>query len=138
MHLFHAHARRRRAIGALLTLVIGFGLLGAAFFRTQVVASRDFALQAEANRLRPMILPAPRGTIFDRAGQLIADNLPGYALSLLPAQPDSMRARLGRLAPFVGLTPERINQLVAKQARTPTLPLVVSTDLNFDQVSALE
>ncbi len=138
MHLFHAHARRRRAIGALFALVVGFVILGAAFFRTQVLSAHDYELQAEANRLRPMLLPAPRGTIFDRTGAIIADNVPGYALSVLPAKRDSLQARLGRLAPFIGLTPERIAQLLAKQAATPTLPLVVSTDLNFDQVSAIE
>ncbi len=138
MHLFHPHARRRRALGAVAILLVGFGLLGTAFFRTQVVDTREYALQAEANRLRPMIIPAPRGTMYDRNGQIIADNVPGYALSLLPAKPDSLRARLGRLAPLIGLSPEKIDQLVAKAMRAPTMPLVVSTDLNFDQVSSVE
>src|SRR5512140_873359 len=88
MHLFHPHARRRRALGAVAVLLVGFGGLGAAFFRTQVVETKEFALQAEANRLRPMVIPAARGTIFDRNGQVIADNVPGYALSLLPAKRD--------------------------------------------------
>ncbi len=138
MHLFHPHARRRRALGAVAVLCVGFGGLGAAFFRTQVVDTKEYAMQAEANRLRPMVIPAARGTIFDRTGQVIADNVPGYALSLLPAKRDSLRARLERLAPLIGLTPERIELLVTKAQRAPTMPLVVSTDLNFDQVSSVE
>ena len=138
MHLFHPHARRRRALGAVAVLLVGFGGLGAAFFRTQVVDTREYAMQAEANRLRPMVIPAARGTIFDRTGQIIADNVPGYAISLLPAKRDSLRARLERLAPLIGLTPERIELLVNKAQRAPTMPLVVSTDLSFDQVSAVE
>src|SRR5512146_399874 len=138
VHLFHAHARRRRALGAVIFLSAGVGGLGAALFRTQVVNAREYALQADANRMRPLMLPAPRGTIFDRNGAIIADNMPGYALSLLPAKRDTLRARLERLAPLINLSPEKIDQLLVKQARTPTLPLIVSTDLNFDQVSAVE
>jgi len=138
MHLFHPHARRRRALGAVVILCLGVGGLGAALFDTQVVRTHDFELQAEANRQRPMLLPAARGTIFDRNGAIVADNVPGYALSLLPAKPDTQRARLQRLAPFIGLNEERIRQLLIKEARAPTLPLTVSTDLNFDQVSAVE
>ena len=138
VHLFHAHARRRRALGAVIFLSAGVGGLGAALFRAQVVNAREYALQADANRMRPLMLPAPRGTIFDRNGAIIADNMPGYALSLLPAKRDTLRARLERLAPLINLSPAKIDQLLVKQARTPTLPLIVSTDLNFDQVSAVE
>src|SRR5512144_2987750 len=104
MHLFHPHARRRRALGAVVLLCVGVGSLGAALFSTQVLKAREFELQAEAKRQRPMLLPAARGTIFDRTGAVVADNVPGYALSLLPAKPDTQRARLQRLAPFVGLS----------------------------------
>jgi penicillin-binding protein 2 len=138
MRLFHPHARRRRAQGALLILFLGLGGLGFAFFQTQVLKNSAYALQSDANRLRPVPLPAPRGTIFDRNGEIVAENVPGYALSLLPAPRDTIRATLEALAPILGLTPERIEALVARHRQSPVQPLVVSTDLTFEQVSALE
>ncbi|HEX6940139.1 MAG TPA: penicillin-binding protein 2 [Longimicrobiales bacterium] len=138
MQLFHLHARRRRAQGALAVLVLGLGTLGFAFFETQVLHNDVYALQSDANRLRPLPIPAPRGAIFDRNGEILADNVPGYALSLLPASEDTIRAALERLKPLLKLTPEAIDALLAKRREAPGQPLVVSSDLTFEQVSAIE
>ena len=132
---FHLHARRRarerRHPGAAWHA-------GAAFFETQVLKSDTYVLQSDANRLRPLPLPPPRGTIFDRNGEIIADNVPGYALSVLPGPEDSVRATLERLAPLLDLTPSRIDALMARRRRAPGQPLLVSSDLTFDQVSAIQ
>lgn len=138
MQLFHLHARRRRARGAIIVLVVGLGWLAAGFFRTQVLRGTDYTLRSEANRLRPLPVPAPRGTIFDRYGKVVAENVPGYALALLPAPADSLRRTLTRLAPLIALTPDGIDALLGRHRASPTQPLLVSDDLTFAQVSALE
>jgi penicillin-binding protein 2 len=83
-------------------------------------------------------VPAPRGAIFDRNGELIADNVPGYALSFLPAPRDSIRRKLEFIAPLLGMRPERVEQLMTRRNQLPGQPLVVANELSFDQVSALE
>src|SRR5690554_4323251 len=138
MQPFHLYARRRRAQGAVAVIVAGMGGLALAFFQTQVVRSDTYALQSEANRLRPLPIPAPRGTIFDRNGRIVAENIPGYALSLLPAPRDTLYNTLQRLAPILGLSEARIAQLMEKHRAAPVQPLLVSSDLTFEQVSALE
>ncbi|HEX7089726.1 MAG TPA: penicillin-binding protein 2 [Longimicrobiales bacterium] len=138
MQPFHLYARRRRAQGAVAVILAGMGGLALAFFQTQVVRSDTYALQSEANRLRPLPIPAPRGTIYDRNGRIVAENIPGYALSLLPAPRDTLYNTLQRLAPILGLTEARIAQLMEKQRAAPVQPLLVSSDLTFEQVSALE
>ncbi|MBI4545547.1 MAG: penicillin-binding protein 2 [Gemmatimonadetes bacterium] len=138
MQLFHLHARRRRARGAILALFLGLGWLCASLFQTQVLKNMAYALQSDANRLRPFAVPAPRGTVYDRYGRIIADNLPGYSLALLPAPRDSLRNALARLAPVLGLPPVRIEALLEQQRKFPAQPLVVSPDLSFEQISAVE
>ena len=132
MNAFHLHDRRRRARGALIVLFIGFGGLALSFFQTQVLRTDAFALQSESNRLRPLSVPAPRGTIFDRHGEIVADNVPGYALSVLPMSRDSMRAALERLAPILELDEDRIEALLTRQRGQPNQPLLVSSDLTFE------
>jgi penicillin-binding protein 2 len=138
MQVFHLHARRRRAQGALGVVWLLLGGLTFAFFHTQVLRNPAYAMQSDQNRLRPLTLLAPRGTILDRKGRILADNVPGYALSVLPAPRDSIRATLGRLAPFLDLSEDRIDGLMERRRRRPQEQLVVSTDLSFDRISAIE
>lgn len=138
MQLFHLHARRRRAQVILLTLILGLGWLCVTFFQTQVLKNTAFALQSDANRLRPLPVLAPRGAIFDRHGEIVAENVPGYALSLLPAPRDSIRAKLERIAPLIGLSEQQVEALMLRRSRGTGQPLIVAANLTFDQLAALE
>lgn len=138
MQHFHLHARRRRTQVILSTLVLGLGWLVFNFFQTQVLKNTAYALQSDANRLRPLPVQAPRGTIFDRNGEIVAENVPGYGLSLLPASRDSIRAKLERIAPLIGLSESQVESLMARRRRAPNQPLIVSANLTFEQMAALE
>jgi len=76
-------------------------------------------LQSETNRLREFRLPAPRGVIYDRSGRVIAENLPGYSVSLLSPTADSLRAVLDRLGATIALTPEQVDAAMRRFRRTP-------------------
>ena len=137
MKVFHPHAKGVRAQGAFIGVMLLMGLLMAAFFRVQVLGSTAWTLRAESNRLRQLPLPAPRGTIYDRNGAILADNVPGYAITLLPAPQDSMRATLARMSRYMDLPPQRIERLMAELRRYGR-ELVVDADADFAVVSALE
>ena len=79
---FHPNEVQRRARLAAALLFLSFVFLVGSFFRTQVLQHAQYVLQSEENRLREVPLPAPRGVIYDRRGQIIAENLPGYSVSL--------------------------------------------------------
>jgi penicillin-binding protein 2 len=100
-----------------------------------VIGSSEFLLRSQENRLRAITVPAPRGTIYDRHGRVVAENVPGYSISL---SPDTLRATLDRLAPYLDLGEERIQSLLAKYKRFPNQPLVVRDDAGFAEVSAIE
>lgn len=108
------------------------------FFQTQVVRSPAYSMQSDRNRLRPLTLPAPRGVIVDRDGRILADNVPGFALSLLPAPRDSIRSTLERLREYLALNDAQVEALMEKQRRGPRQTLVVSTDLSFERIAAIE
>ncbi len=138
MKPFHPHARRRRAQGALAVVGVLVGALLVAFFRVQVLRSDTWALRSESNRLRPLPLTAPRGTIYDRDGRILADNVPAYSISLLPAPLDTIRTTVRRLQPYLGLDEERVSELVERARSAPRQPLVITSDASFDQVAAVE
>ena len=136
MRVVHPHNRRRRATGALGIIGIVLGALALQFFRVQMLRSNDYILQSESNRLRPLPVAAPRGTIFDRNGLVIADNVPGYVIYVLRESPESTRQTLERLRPHLGLSDEGIELLMERYRRWE--PLVVEIDADFEAVSVLE
>ncbi|MBI4539863.1 MAG: penicillin-binding protein 2 [Gemmatimonadetes bacterium] len=138
MKAYDAELRRDRARGALAVTGVVLGVLILGFFRVQVLRSSAYVLESESNRLRALAVPAPRGAVFDRSGRIIADNVPGYAISLLPAPADSLRATLERLAPHLSLTRGRIEAIRANARRYPHQPVLVDGDASFDEVSAVE
>jgi penicillin-binding protein 2 len=135
---FHQTHRRQRALVATLIIFLVLGVIGSAFFNAQVIRASDFALRAEDNRLRLIPIPAPRGTIYDRNGEIIAETISSYALYLERGPVDAARVRLERLAPFLELDSTRVTELVERIHREPHQPLLIANTLSFDQVSRLE
>lgn len=135
---FHPNDVARRARMSSLALGIGFVLLVGAFFKTQVIQNKQYVMQSEENRLRPIPLPAPRGIIYDRHGEVIAENLPAYSVSITAPNVDSLRNALAQLAPTLQLTQNDINQAVRRYRRAPTRPTVILPDASIDIVSVLE
>jgi penicillin-binding protein 2 len=130
--------RARRGRLALGLLYFALGLLTVAFFRFQVVGQEEYTLQSTQNRLRAIPVPPPRGSIYDRRGQLLAENVPGYSLSLLPGPADSARATLNRLAPWLDLGEEQLEELYQRFRQRPGSALLVEDDLEPAIVAAIE
>ena len=136
MRLVHAHRRRQRATGALAIIAIALGSLAVQFFRVQVFQSNDYVLQSRSIRFRPLPVAAPRGTIFDRNGRVLVDNVPGYVVLVLRESRESTRQTLESLRPYLGLSDERIETLMGQYQRWE--PLVVEIDTDFEAVSVLQ
>ena len=135
---FHPNEIARRARVATFIILGAMLYLVGAFFRTQVIQHKRYALKSEENRLREIPLPAPRGIIRDRRGEVIAENVPGYSVSLLGQSADSLRATLRRLSETVPLTPQQIDDAVRKYRKDPTRPTLILPDATIDVVSVLE
>ncbi|HEX8674964.1 MAG TPA: penicillin-binding protein 2, partial [Longimicrobium sp.] len=129
---------RKRAFKGVVGVALMLGSLGAAFFRTQILRNSEFELEADDNRFRIIPIPAPRGTITDRNGKVIAETVAGYTLSVEPGPPDSIRARLHRVAGIVGLDSALMEEVVERSRGIRTEPVPVLSNLTFEQVSRLE
>jgi penicillin-binding protein 2 len=135
---FHPNDVARRARAATFIITAAIVVLVGAFFKTQVLQHARYALQSEQNRLRPVPLPAPRGIIYDRDGRIIAENVPGYSVSLFAQSSDSLRATLVRLSSTIQLTDAQIESAVRRYRLAPTRPTVIIADARFDIVAVLE
>ena len=135
---FHPNELQRRGRSAGILSGLALGVLLVAFFRAQVIEHAEFALQSDDNRLNEVPLPAPRGMILDRNGQVIAENIPGYTVSMLSPKADSLRAALQRLSSVLPLTDSQVEVVVKRFKAAPARPAVILSDATFEQVSMLE
>jgi penicillin-binding protein 2 len=138
VNAFHPHLLDRR-LGLARTVVWGvLGIMVMAFFRTQILGHGKYQLQSETNRLRPIPLPAPRGVIYDRNGHVMAENMPGYTVSLLPGPEANLRETLARIASIANIDSTEIERVLQRARRAPYQPALVLADAPFKVVSALE
>lgn len=132
----HLVVRRARvARGVVMAILV---VLGAVFFRLQVLGAERYQMQSKENRLRSIPVPAPRGLITDRNGAVLADNVPGYTVALLAESEDSLLALLERLRPLVDLDSAGRELVRRRYRQRPGDPVLLLRDAPFSLVSALE
>ena len=82
--------RRQQRYRLLVALALaGFGATVLGLGRLQLVDGKKYADLARENRVRPEVLRAPRGTIYDRHGELLADSAPSFGIVFRPFPAES-------------------------------------------------
>lgn len=130
--------RQRRGLGARLVVILLTLFLLIPLYRLQIAGAERFALQARQNRMRPVVVRAPRGTIYDRHGRIVAENIVGYQVLLMPAGEDTLRAQIERLRPVLDLTDADTAAAFHRYRRAPHLPMQVRRDASPEAVARLQ
>jgi len=130
-------AAAQRAWGFGLLILLLFLALAARLWYLQIARGDDFRDGAAANQHRRIPLRAPRGTITDRHGVLLAANRPRLALY---ATPDVAKdpVVLGRLAMLLRVTPDEIRQTILDTQQNPYDPLRIALDVPMATVTQIE
>ena len=98
MSAFSSWEVARRAFTIQWIFLAAFAVLGAAFFKAQVLDYASYRTRSANTHLRAMSRSEPpRVDILDRNGKPIAENMTGYSIRLLATTEDSLRAVLTRL-----------------------------------------
>lgn len=101
--------RRRALLGFFAVAAVTF-VLGARFGFLQVTSHEEFLTRSNANRIKPRPIVPARGLIYDRAGRLLADNVPAYRLEVVPEQVDDIDAVLDELDDVMPLSPDELER----------------------------
>jgi penicillin-binding protein 2 len=143
---FHSHLQRIR-----LFLIVGFLLLVAQLFSTQVLKQNTYLYAAESNRLNEILTPGSRGVILDRDGSVLAYNVAEFSLMadtrLLEADKNVVADVLSTLDTpiavdelFFQLSSQsqvrvlRIPHVKALELLTSTLPEGLSVETGYNRV----
>lgn len=114
---------------ALALIVLRLGWL-------QIINEKHYKGQAVENSTRVTFLRAPRGSIYDRHGNLLATNKQSLSMIAIPNQLDHMEDLATRLCKILALEyPEVLNRLMKAKASGSVLPVVIEHDVDMEIVS---
>lgn len=129
------HTNRLNTFTYIAMLV--FALLISRMAYLQIYAGKEFLRQAENNRISMIPILAPRGLFFDRNGEVLVSNRPGFSVSLVPISGPIPDEVIVKLAGILGMKPEEIREKIKRQSN-PLEPVRIKSDLSADVVTKLE
>jgi len=113
------------AVGVLLL----FGVLVSRLWFLQILSGDEFAAQANNQRLRTVLVQAPRGVIYDRDGDRLVDNRAGLSVGILPMDLRSSGTVIPRLAAVLGIPEEDIWKKLDKAGQNKYRVVTIKQDV---------
>ncbi len=116
----HAEAEqfRRRAVLGFVVVALALATLAGWYFKLQVVEHDQYATRSEANRLKLRPVVPGRGTIYDRHGRLLAENVPAFRLEVTPDKAGDTHRLIAELGQVIALSPEDVERFHASRRAT--------------------
>src|SRR5580700_6918862 len=114
--------RRALTVGALMALFM-LGLI-ARLILLQVVRHDLYSDLSQGNRVRTEPIPAARGLILDRSGEVIAGDQPAYQLELVPEEVPDVGKTLASLVELELIRAEDVNEIERTIASSRTFDSV--------------
>ncbi len=117
---------RRRAVVALVFVLVCLGVLAARFHFLQVVRHDYYLTRAEDNRIALLPTVPNRGMIVDRNGVVLARNYAAYTLELTPWRVGDVEATIDQLAGLVSIDARdrrRFRKILEESRNFQSVPL---------------
>ncbi|MGI5940100.1 MAG: penicillin-binding protein 2 [Thermoleophilia bacterium] len=131
-------------VGVLLLIaLLLLGVLGFRLWFLQILTGDEYVASAENNRVREVVVEAPRGVIYDRNGRIMVENRAGLSVGLLPMDmidpdddPAGFRDEISRLADVLDMPVADLEKAYEKATQDPYMTLTVKEDVSKNTVVA--
>jgi penicillin-binding protein 2 len=126
-----------RARLSVLSVIVGvlFVAIASRLWYLQVLAGDRYGDLAEGNRVRQVVVEAPRGRILDRDGKVLVRNRAAWAVTVKPSElGDRRRETLGRLARVLRTSRAKLEARLADYTGSPLRGAPVAEDVPMDQL----
>jgi penicillin-binding protein 2 len=114
-----------RVVSLAVLIAAVFLILGARLWYLQVLTGQDYTLAARATKHTNIKIPAQRGVVYDRDGKILANNVPGLNVTVIPDE--ISRDKVRELATVVGADTEAVlaRYDAAKETGSQYSPILV-------------
>ncbi len=121
-----------------IIFVCFFFILIASFLQKQIFSYPIYRILSEKNRIRICSIPAPRGIITDRKGEVLAGNRISYAAAVIPQEMRNRQLTFNLLAQALDKPLEVIAENYKRNYITPFAPVAVAQDITKEEAISLE
>ncbi len=136
MHRVNSDELAFKAVVLASVVLTALGLLVLRLGWLQILHHQHYVNQAVENSTRVTFLRAPRGSIYDRHGNLLATNKQSLSMIAVPNQLEHLEDLATRVCKILALPyPEVLDRLMKAKASGSVLPVVIEHDLDMDIVS---
>ena len=106
----------------------------------QIINGTELRQYSEQNSIKETKIPAPRGIIYDRDGEILVENLPGFEATISPQYVADLNATAEVVAKALNMAPQTVLQLVQKSKRMNGRfrPVKIKENLSRDEIFNLE
>jgi len=124
----------------LIALVVLLGILAMTLLMRvwylQIYNNERFEVLSKDNRVRLVPVPPVRGQIFDRNGEVLAENIPVFTLEILPKDVDNMEVLLDEVTKIIEVSPNDVRKFKALvSSRRGFEPQVLKVNLSDEEVA---
>ena len=100
-----------RVLFCSLVILILASIIFTRLFYLMVIESDDYKLRSANNTIRTQSVPASRGLIFDRNGDILASNEPVFQLEMIPEQVIDINKTLQKLAELQLISKDNFSEI---------------------------
>jgi len=130
---------KKRILLSLVFVVLIFLIILSRLCYLQLLHGKSFRNLSENNRIRIRKIPAPRGIIFDRNGNILVDNYPSFSLSITPEDVPDSKAILEGLSHLIDTPVENFMEKLDNASDYPPFkPVRLKADLNKKEIAVIE
>jgi len=121
--------------------MIFFGILLGRIFYLDVIKGNYYAELSKGNRVRMILLKAPRGKMLDKFGNILVSNIPSVDAVIIPSDlpedPNEKNNVIDKLSQILGVEKDKILSAVASQPENSINAILVKENISQDQVLIL-
>ncbi|WP_336367219.1 penicillin-binding protein 2 [Marinobacter sp. C2H3] len=130
---------QRRALVMLVLVILALGGLLGRMYQLQIVEHETYTTLSDKNRVQVQSVAPPRGLIYDRNGELLAENRPVFSVTIVPERVDGMDDTLSRLQSIIDVSEDDLQRFDRRlhEPRRPYQEIPLRYDLTEKEIAQL-
>ena len=135
-HSAEANLVARRTVVSVIFVCVLMSVIIVNLYQLQVRQYEDYQTRSNGNRIKVLPVAPNRGLIYDRNGEILAENKPVFSLEVTPDEVDNLDDTIQQLSILMSLTDSEIKEFKSSLKRQRRFkPLAIRQQLSHEDVA---